>query len=131
MKSAKRLLLRADTAVLQIDVVDGTMLVSSWTRSILLRLTDAAGLSRAAPLHQVHQVGLGARQGGFGACFLHNQACPEARLVAARPGRRLPWLAGGDGTVLRTLRLDARASWAGTLSPSTGRAPTFFEGGAG
>ena len=128
--SAKQLLLRADTAVLQIDVVDGTMLVSSWTRSILLRLTDAAGLSRAAPLHQVHQVGLGARQGGFGACFLHNQACPEARLVAARPGRRL-WLAGGDGTVLRTLRLDARASWAGTLESVDGTShPDLLRGGA-
>ena len=127
--SAKQLLLRADTAVLQIDVVDGTMLVSSWTRSILLRLTDAAGLSRAAPLHQVHQ-GWGSGRARAASA----RASCTIRLVR-RHGSSPGGLVGGCGLQAGTAQCSARSDWTrvhhglGRWSPSTGRAtPTFFEG---
>ena len=126
---APRELWRADASVLQVEAGRGALVVSTYTRSTLLRLGEGGELGGVLP------IGRKLREGHYGACFLGGAiaAAPAAAVVAARPGRRL-WLVDGAGTVLSTLRLPAPAdgphmipsSAAARFACSTASAPAKY-----
>ena len=97
---------QADAEVLQLEAERGAVVVSTHTRSTLLRLGGEGG--EGGELGGPLAIGRKLRDGHYGACFVPQPpaAFPTAVLVAARPGRRL-WLVDGQGAVLSTLKLPA------------------------
>ena len=97
---------QADAEVLQLEAERGAVVVSTHTRSTLLRLGGEGG--EGGELGGPLAIGRKLRDGQYGACFVPQPpaAFPTAVLVAARPGRRL-WLVDGQGAVLSTLKLPA------------------------
>ncbi|GLD92129.1 hypothetical protein PINS_up000662 [Pythium insidiosum] len=102
------LLLTEQTGIVQLDLTKygraDILLVSSQLRVLLLNLSSTDG--------GVVQIGTKARQGNFGACFFttksddqeHTRSNTSAKVLSARPGRRV-WIADPQtGTVSATLK---------------------------
>ncbi len=112
---------REDAPVVQLDADDhlGLLLVSTWTRSVLLPLRHVCDADEGA-LSEIgaRQIGQASRDGPYGACFLREVPVPlpTAALAAARPGRRL-WLVSGVSDVLATLRLPQPPATDGATPP--------------
>ena len=101
---------------LECDESTGRLLASTWVRTTLLHLPAASNgigsgsSSSSSSISSSKAVGKAKRNEPLGACFLgcdgeeRLRVCPEADIVAARPGRRL-WLVDAEGSVLSTLKL--------------------------
>ena len=100
---------------LECDESTGRLLASTWVRTTLLHLPAASngigsGSNSSSSISSSKAVGKAKRNEPLGACFLgcdgeeRLRVCPEADIVAARPGRRL-WLVDAEGSVLSTLKL--------------------------
>ncbi len=110
-------LLEADgTAIVQLDVRGGQLLVSTLSKCTVVALPSPPARAAAAPaqggaslpsppLAAPVVVGKGKRHGAYGGCFIAAppSVCPTARIAASRPGWRL-WLVSSDGAVLSTLK---------------------------
>ena len=88
-------ILQLDSKILQIDVLDDTLLISAEERSLLLDMSNI----------NLSQVGCRPRPRGlFGTCFFNRQLNPQQTLncvYASRPGLRL-WQVNFKGNVLVT-----------------------------
>jgi len=85
------LLYKADSKVVQLDILEDKLIVSSLTKVMLINYVR----------HEAFNVGKRARQGEFGACFVS-----QRELVSSRPGLRL-WTVDMQGNVVATLNFQS------------------------
>ncbi|XP_041351776.1 Hermansky-Pudlak syndrome 5 protein-like [Gigantopelta aegis] len=84
-------IVRLDSAVIQLDWWDRKLLVSTVTRSYLLNTNR----------HQYSQIGKNLRDGEFGSCYFVEPRCQYPVVYCARPGSRV-WEVDFEGNVLNT-----------------------------
>ncbi|XP_013390799.1 uncharacterized protein LOC106159140 isoform X3 [Lingula anatina] len=91
IKLPSEVILRLDSAVVQMDFLDGKLLISTLTKSYLCNTVKQT----------FTQIGKKARDGRYGSCFFHGPKIPNPIIYCSRPGSRM-WEVDGEGNVLNT-----------------------------